>query len=91
MEIEDFIEKYKKKDLIYFFNNWGCYMFARMLQVNYGGVIYSNIDHCKLKLGSFYYDINGEIFNSQALDEWYIPIDALEEIRYKNYENFNIH
>ena len=61
-------------------------MFARMLQVNFGWVIYSNCDHCVLKKAGLYYDIEWIVPNP----EWYLPIDKSEEERYKRYENFII-
>ena len=72
MEIIDFIKKYQHEQMIHFFTNWGCYIFARILQVNYGGVIYSNIDHCVLKKSWTYYDVTWEL--NPRLNKWYIII-----------------
>ena len=86
MTIYEFINSYDENK--HFLNNWGCYIFARMLQVNFWWVIYSNIQHCKLKLKGWYFDINWEIWHRQAIEEGYWNIDECEETRYKNYENF---
>ena len=85
MNIIDFIEDFRKKHGEYFFLNWGCYIFARILQVNFWGVIYSNIDHCVLKKDHEYYDITWRL--NPRLSKGYIIIDELEETRYKKYEN----
>lgn len=82
----EFIENFKKQHWEHFFLNGGCYIFARILQVRYGGVIYSNIDHCVLQKDNMYYDITWEL--NPRLNKWYIIIDELEEARYKKYQNF---
>jgi len=89
MDILEFIEDFRKKNWEYFFLNWGCYIFARILQVRYWGVIYSNIDHCILRKGSEYFDIKGLRTHALILDLRYHPIDELEDSRYRAYSNFN--
>lgn len=84
MHILDFISNFRAKFWSQFFLNWGCYIFARILQKNFGGTIYSNIDHCVLKKSWMLYDITGIVEN----DGNYSIIDPTEELRYKDFENF---
>ena len=74
---------YKYIDYQDFFLNWGCYIFAKILQKKFWWEIYSNCDHCMCKIWIVFWDIRGK-----HLWKWYNPIDKLEEQRYINYENF---
>lgn len=84
MNILEFIKNFRIKFWKEFFLNWGCYIFARILQKNFWGSIYFNINHCVLKKSGILYDITWIIPN----DENYSIIDPIEELRYRDFENF---
>lgn len=81
--IADFRKHFGKK----FFLHGGCYIFARILQVKFWWTIYSNQDHCVLNKSWLFFDITGNI--PQNFWRPYSVIDPLEELRYKNYQNWN--
>lgn len=88
MNIEQYIDKFREENWIYPWKNNFCYVFARVLQVKFWGVVYSNIDHCKLKIWDYMYDIDWK--NEYDPVNLYTVIDEHQEARYKTYENFTI-
>ncbi len=85
MNILDFISNFRSKFWDKFFLNGGCYIFARILQKKFWGSIYSNINHVVLKKSWILYDITWIVKN----DGKYSIIDPIEELRYRDFENFN--
>lgn len=84
MNINEYIDKFREENGRH--PHGFCYIFARILQVNFWGVIYATADHCVLRHGIHYFDIDW--MHEYTADSWFLPIDELTEARYKNYENF---
>lgn len=84
----EFIENFRKLNGEHFFLNGWCYIFARILQVKFWGVIYSNKDHCILRKEQDYFDITWMLDTREVYEKWFQIIDECEEARYKVYLNF---
>ena len=85
--ILEYINKFREKNWEHFFLNGWCYIFARILQTKFGGILYSNIDHCVIRKDALFYDITGEVKQNynipySIMDSWHMNI-------YEKYENFN--
>lgn len=86
MTIETYIEKFREEYGVYPWKNWFCYNFARVLQVNFGGVVYATEDHCMLCKDNYLYDIDWR----HEMIEDYDVIDEFSENRYKSYDTYQI-
>lgn len=85
--ILDYIDAFRAKHGEYFFLHGGCYIFARILQMKYGGQIYDNVDHCVLRKGVLFYDITGQV--PQNLDMPFSLTDERTHRLYETYGNWN--
>lgn len=85
--IVEYIAAFREKHGEYFFLHGGCYIFARILQMRFGGQVYDNVDHCVLRKDCLFYDITGEV--KQNYDLPYTLSDDRTHRLYEKYENWN--
>lgn len=86
-KITEFIENFREKNWDYFFFNWWCYIFARILKRKFWWDIYYNWDHVVLQFNKVLYDINWAVSYQTQLSN-YIIIDEMSEKRFEDYQNF---
>ena len=67
-KIEAFIQEMKE----YYGDDIQCYLMATLIQSQFGGEIYYNSDHCKVKLGAYYWDKNGSV--GASIPKGYLPM-----------------
>jgi len=72
------------------YKNGSCWYFANILRTIYGGDIVCTSEHCLLRLGGKYYDIEGEVNPKKYDSEVFEVINELNGTKTEKIDLFNM-